>query len=232
MGTRATSLGDDLVMAINYVLQDQFLDKFFSTRFANDFYLTGGTALARFYFNHRESVDLDLFTNNQAIDFSQINFTVLKIFQDLGFTIKNQVTTDTFLEYIGQNPADETLKVDIVKDIPRHFGEISNRDKIRLDSLENIGSNKVLAIFGRIALKDFIDLFFILKQTDLKFDDLFSMAKQKDLGLSEFWLAEAVRNIEKLEVYPVMLKEIDKNELKQFFLKLSRDLLTKVKPTE
>ena len=151
-------------MTINYALQDQFLDQFFSTRFANDFYLTGGTALARFYFNHRESVDLDLFTNNKAIDFSQINFTALRIFRDLGYTIKNQIVTDTFLEYIGQNSAGETLKVDIVKDIPRHFGDISNRGKVRLDSLENIGSNKILAVFGRIASKDFIDLFFILKQ--------------------------------------------------------------------
>ena len=219
-------------MAINYSLQDQFLDKFFSTRFADDFYLTGGTALARFYFNHRESVDLDLFTNNKAIDFSQINFTVLKIFRDLGFTIKNQITTDTFLEYIGQNSADETLKVDIVKDIPRHFGEIVNRGKIRLDSLENIGSNKILAVFGRIASKDFIDLFFILKQTGLQFDDLFTMAKQKDLGLTEFWLAEAIGNAEKLEVYPVMLKTIDKTELKLFFMDLSRNLLAKIKPAK
>ena len=28
------------------------------------FYLTGGTALSRYYFNHRFSADLDLFVNN------------------------------------------------------------------------------------------------------------------------------------------------------------------------
>jgi len=36
-----------------------------------DFYLTGGTALSRFYLNHRYSDDLDFFIN-QAPDFKKI----------------------------------------------------------------------------------------------------------------------------------------------------------------
>ena len=66
-------------MAVNYTLQDKFLAQFFSDSLSSDFYLTGGTALARFYFHHRESVDLDLFTNNSKIDFSQISFWLIKL---------------------------------------------------------------------------------------------------------------------------------------------------------
>lgn len=40
-------------------------------------------------------------------------------------------------------------KIDIVKDVPMHFGTFYMKDFVRVDSLENIGSNKVLAVFGR-----------------------------------------------------------------------------------
>jgi len=47
-----------------FALQDRFLERFFAGAPGRYFYLTGGTALARFYFHHRESLDLDLFTND------------------------------------------------------------------------------------------------------------------------------------------------------------------------
>ena len=64
----------------------------------------------------------------------------------LKLDIIKQVTTDTFLQFIWKNEQGNQLKVDVVKDIPRHFGEMKMHGKIRLDSLENIGSNKILAI--------------------------------------------------------------------------------------
>jgi predicted nucleotidyltransferase component of viral defense system len=44
-----------------YLLQDKFLTWF--RLFQLPFYLTGGTALGRFYLNHRYSEDLDFFVN-------------------------------------------------------------------------------------------------------------------------------------------------------------------------
>ena len=44
-----------------YRLQDKVLNKL-TGRYGN-LYLTGGSALGRFYLNHRYSDDLDLFTN-------------------------------------------------------------------------------------------------------------------------------------------------------------------------
>lgn len=60
-------------MQANFALQDRFLGRFFASPLAEHFYLTGGTALARFYYNHRESLDLDLFTNDFGQDFAQVN---------------------------------------------------------------------------------------------------------------------------------------------------------------
>lgn len=80
-------------------LQDRFLERFFSSRFGKDFYLTGGTALARFYFFHRESVDLDLFTNNRKINFTQVSLWVHQIAKQLKFKLINEVNTEDFLQY-------------------------------------------------------------------------------------------------------------------------------------
>ena len=41
-------------------LQNEFLKAFFARE--NSFFLSGGTALVGFYFGHRETHDLDLFT--------------------------------------------------------------------------------------------------------------------------------------------------------------------------
>ncbi len=43
-------------------LQQDFLVRFFAVPVGQRFWLTGGTALAAFYFHHRVSDDLDLFT--------------------------------------------------------------------------------------------------------------------------------------------------------------------------
>lgn len=232
MGLRAKCLAKPISMSVNYNLQDKFLDKFFSSKFAGDFYLTGGTALARYYFNHRESVDLDLFTQNQDVDFNEVNFVVLKILDSLGLIITKQVVTETFLQYICRDSKKSPIKVDLVKDIPVHFGKILIRGKIRLDSLENIGSNKILAILGRTDAKDFVDLYFILNETKLKFDYLFNSAKKKDLGLSELYLASSMRQIEMVNIYPSMLRDLNKTDLVKFYQNLSKKLLTKIKPKE
>lgn len=213
-----------------YKLQDDFLEIFFSESFASDFYLTGGTALSRFYLNHRLSDDIDLFTQNQKIDFSHVNSLVLIILNKLNLKIVKQVNTDTFLQYITENQSGSVLKIDFVKEIPGHFGEFKMIGKNRIDSLENIGSNKVLTIFGRRDSKDFIDLYFILQKTKLKFDYLYGLAIQKDLGLSEFYLANSMRQIGDISIYPKMLVKLDKNKLIKFYTNLAEKLMKRVKP--
>ncbi len=217
-------------MSANIALQDRFLELFFAGPLAEHFYLTGGTALARYYFHHRESLDLDLFTNNFEQDFTHVNQVILGILHTLGLRITSQVATATFIQYIVTDTDGNALKIDLVKDVPVHFGSLVERSGIRLDSLENIGSNKVLAVFGRTDAKDFIDLYWILHHTELKFDPLFRQAKQKDLGLSELYLAYALQNVEKIRLFPRMLQSLPWEDVKTFFQTLARELLRGIKP--
>ncbi len=92
-------------MDANAAIQDQFLAQFFASVVADGFYLTGGTALARFYFHHRESIDLDLFTNEPDADFDAVNRAVLGILQALDLRIQSQVTTQivAFFEVLARD---------------------------------------------------------------------------------------------------------------------------------
>jgi predicted nucleotidyltransferase component of viral defense system len=77
-------------MKILTKLQLNFLKAFFKTHLKRDFFLTGGTALAEFYLEHRLSEDIDLFTTNQEVDFTQVNAEVIKIINFLQAKIKHQ----------------------------------------------------------------------------------------------------------------------------------------------
>ncbi len=111
-------------MNANFALQDRFLKRFFAGPLGEHFYLTGETALARFYFYHRESLDLDLFTNDFGQDFAQVNQVILGILHALTLRITSQVFTDTFIQYIVTDPDGNSQKVDLVKDVPVHFGSL------------------------------------------------------------------------------------------------------------
>lgn len=217
-------------MAINYKLQDKFLESFFSDRFGTDFYLTGGTALARFYYHHRESLDLDLFTQNQNLDFSDLRRLVQNIALSMKLKTINEVTTNSYLQFIFNKNSGGQLKIDFVREIPLHFGHFVMKKNVRVDSLENIGSNKILAVFGRTDQKDFIDLYYILNNSNLTFDYLLSLAKKKDLGLNEFYLANSINQFEKSTEMPKLLKSMDLKKYRKFYRELTRKLLLSVKP--
>lgn len=160
-----------------------------------DFYLTGGTALGRYYLNHRYSDDLDFFVNDNPAFKSQLDL-ILKEFR------KNKISYDV-------SNADEgfarlfvteggcILKLDFVNDIPFHSGNIIESDLfIRTDSIINILSNKISAL-GRLAPKDVIDIIFIADSYSFDWKDIIHDAAEKDVWVNPPGVAEI------LEQFPV-----------------------------
>lgn len=141
--------------------------------------------------------------------------------------IRSQTYNEIFLENKKEG---WKQKIDIVQEQPKHFGEIVHIDNIAVDSLVNIATNKILAVFGRLEPKDYIDLFVIFTNTTLSFDELFTLAKQKDTGLSEFYFANTISEVDKFETLPKMKIPFDKEAFVQFYKNLSKNLLLKIKP--
>ncbi len=80
------------------------------------------------------------------------------------------------------------------------------------------------SLFDRSEAKDFVDIFFIVKEL-FPFSALLENAKQKHVGLDDYWLAVAMMKVEELGPLPRMVKPITKEELKEFFHSSARKLM-------
>lgn len=222
-------------LATNPILtsyQTKLLKLFFAQDFAETFFLTGGTALAAFYFGHRLSKDFDLFSIEE-FDAEALYRTVNLLAQETGASLGVKVKSQTYNEIYLENKEEGWVqRLDFVHEQPVRFGEIQEIEGIRVDSLENIATNKILTIYNRLEPKDYIDLYLILQKTGLKFDELFTLAKKKDAGLFEFYFAQSLDNLEKIGPLPEMKVEFNKEKMLAFYRKLQKELLLRLKPAE
>lgn len=210
-------------------LQEVALQNFFANPIGQFYFLTGGTALSGFYFYHRESIDLDLFTF-ETIEIEPVRQIFERIAKQAGLSYDHRVATEGYHKFFLTGKKEE-LKIDLVKDQKVHFGDIKTFGKVRVDSIENIGSNKITAIFGRTEAKDFIDLYFILKKKLFTFQKLLQDAKKKDLGMNEFYLAHMLLEVKNLKNFPKMVVPFNKDHMKRYFIALANNLLLQAKPT-
>ena len=155
-----------------YALQDEVLALVFKVE--NEFYLTGGTCLSRFYLEKRYSDDLDFFTNSS----SRYSFAVKTIKNELMkcFDVKMEVDSKDFVRF----RINDFLQVDFVNDIASRYKEVVlTKDNFLIDNIENILSNKITAVMGRDNPKDVFDIYLIAKNYDFSWEDILNSAHNK-----------------------------------------------------
>lgn len=193
-------------------LQQRALDAFFKVpELRQKFYLTGGTALAAYYLEHRFSDDLDFFTHTAVI--SDEDLTAQSAFQDAGITVVRDRSSPTFRRYL----LDGGLRVDLVRDIDFRVGAPELRGAIMVDTPKNIAVNKVTALYGRLDPKDYVDFYFLMQTYAFDLMELLKLAQQKDAGLEYFQWAKVIADAETLTVLPRMIKPLKLDALKIFF---------------
>ncbi len=155
-----------------YELQDRVLDKVFAIE--DEFYLTGGTALSRFYEAKRYSDDLDFFTNNST----RFNFAVKNIVAELSkeFDLEYELDSRDFIRV----KIDSLLQVDFVNDrVPRYKEPKVLENGYKIDTIENILSNKITAVMGRDNPKDIFDIYLISSHYDIDWEEILNSAQEK-----------------------------------------------------
>jgi len=142
-----------------------------------EFYLTGGTALSRWYLHHRFSDDLDFFVNGAA-DFSdQVDRAIASI-NNSGIIVVIDKKAEDFVRIYCSAPETE-LKVDFVNDVPYHSGTTERVDIFpRIDGWWNILSNKITAL-DRREPKDVADLLFLCRAYSFEWEKVFQEALKK-----------------------------------------------------
>ena len=140
--------------------------------------LVGGTALA-LQIGHRKSIDLDFFGK---IDFNSV-YTA-KTFANF-----NKVVILKSSKNINIFSIDD-VKVDFVNyDYPWLQDKLVING-IRLAGFEDIGAMKLAAITGRGSRKDFIDIYFLLQQYELK--ELIHFYNKKYFDGSEYMVLKSL----------------------------------------
>lgn len=195
----------------------------------NNFYLTGGTALSAFYLYHRKSDDLDFFTTTPEliIPFSQALEDNLK---KEGLKVKRLRKFQSFIELSVISSQERTV-IHLSLDSPYRFQPLILSSKypgLKIDSLIDIASNKTLALFGRATPRDFIDLYFLNKETFSQ-EKLIALAKKKDPGFDLYWFGVALERInsfskETADMH-LLLKPLKIKELKNFFRQWRKEII-------
>ena len=188
------------------------------------FYFTGGTPLSVFYLAHRISEDLDFFSE-QEIYLPSIERFIGKIKQKL-----NLVKID-YRKFLGLHSfylffdKDNYLKIDFsYYPFPRIAKGIKYKN-IVVDSLYDIAVNKVHTISMQARARDFIDVYFIIKEKGYNFEKLLMDAKAKfDWHIDSIQLGTQLIKATEVKDYPLMLKKIDHKEWQNFFIEEAKKL--------
>lgn len=206
-------------------LEEQTLKAFFShPDLKEHFYLTGGTALAAFYLGHRYSEDLDLFTHTLPLDVAGPFFE--DAMKDAGLAAVKERSSSTFRRYYVEG----SLMVDLVHDIPFRVEAPQLKGSFMVDSLLNIAVNKVTAVYGRLDVKDYVDLFFLKQPLNYNILNLIKLAEGKDGGMHPFHWARIIVDVETFDYLPRMIAPLTLDELKKFFFGLRDEILISLKP--
>ena len=174
-----------------------------------DFYLAGGSALA-LYYGHRFSVDLDWFAES---------FSYTPVFREklskLGKLSVESEGEKTF------NGALNGVKISFFEyPYPLISSKTQYKDNIYLASRPDIAVMKLEAVARRGTYKDFVDIYFLLKEYNL--DQLLDFLGKKFTGVeyNETHLLKSLTYFEdaKKSEFPEMIKPVNWEDIKKFLL--------------
>lgn len=159
-----------------YQLQDKFLRWW--TKLELPFYLTGGTALGRYYLGHRYSEDLDFFVNSDP----KYKGYIFKINKEIhkSFDVNNEQSlySDDFTRIFIKGD-EGFLKIEFVNEVPYRSGDPIRMSFGLLDTPLNILSNKLTAMISRDEPKDLYDIIHFALNYSFNWPDVFNEAKNK-----------------------------------------------------
>lgn len=190
------------------------------------FYLTGGTALAEFYLQHRLSKDIDLFTEKQEVDQKPIEAFLKKSSPALGVKKIKRSQFLGLVSYLLIYKDKKELKVDFnFYPFPR-IKKGTKYKNLEVDSLYDIAVNKLHTLFMKPRSRDYIDLYFVLRQKKYSLKRLILDAKAKfDWHIDKINLASQFIRVKDSEEEPSkMLVPFKRKEMEEFFLKLAKSL--------
>lgn len=192
------------------------------------YYWTGGTVLSEFYLHHRESYDIDLFTEKEEVNLPSVSKFISIAGKKLDAAQTSHARFLGLQSFHLSFAKGESLKVDFnYYPFPRiNIGRKWNG--IAIDSLQDIAVNKVHTIAMRPRERDYIDLYFILKDhvnALIAVRELIGLAKAKfDWHIESHQLGENFSKVVTVKDIPKMLLPFKRDKMVDFYLALAKSL--------
>ena len=188
----------------------------------NEFYLAGGTGLA-LQIGHRDSVDFDFFTNN-SFDPNKLIKKLTKIFDRNSFKVIQ----------IEKNTLSILLNLEIkISFMTYDYSVVSpfiSTEYLNIASIPDIACMKLSTIMQRSALKDYVDLYEIMKIYTL--EQLLSFTKKKYPMIDSTIILKSLSYLEDIVDEPLIYKNEESkpsiNVLKQFFQNEVKKYINKI----
>ena len=206
--------------------QQKTLADFKRSNLNKKFYLSGGTALAEFYLHHRLSEDLDFFTQDE-LDLEQLKKFINSVAKKTKLTeVEYQHGFGLYTFFLKDKEKNLKHKIDFGQYPFAPIEQLRSYEGILIESLFDIAVNKAHTIAFRPRLRDFIDLYFITQQNpDWSFEDLLKRSFEKfEMSADALQVGQNLLEVEKQIDMPIMIKKVNLNKVKEFFLNEAKDL--------
>lgn len=185
------------------------------------FYFTGGTALAAFYLNHRESEDLDFFSESNFE-----NPLTDKFIDHIASILKSNVRltqiNDTRIYELSEGKK-LIIKIDFNFYPYNRLKKGLKFQGVDIDSLLDIAINKLQTIVSRTQVKDFVDLYFLLQKFSF-WDLLYGVKKKFRLDDDLVLLSSNFLKVEEFDTLPKMLVPLTLKQLKDFYREMAKKI--------
>ena len=190
--------------------QLQAIDAVARSKLASEVVFGGGAALAVRHLHHRRSEDLDFFLPRELED------------GELRPLTRSLVSGGVRIDEQQVGPRRTLLLLRESKEIV----ESTSRGLV-VESLLDMTVNKVQALLTRFRPRDFIDLYFLLREgPELDLNRLLDLVRAKfDVGADRLALAHRMLLASGIDELPAMLRPVAQDELVAFFESQARALV-------
>lgn len=183
----------------------------------------GGAALAVLYLHHRKSEDLDFFTTRQ-VEPAELG-PLSRALKKKGYALDVEVVGPR-TSLILEARARPVGRIDFAFYPFDPVGVRTRWHNMTVESLEDMTVNKLQAVLSREQPRDFVDLFFLLREGPIRdLDALLDLVRAKfDVGPHRLGLAARLLLVREMGDFPRMIRKVKRSEVVAFFEARAREL--------
>lgn len=187
----------------------KLIEKIKNRSWLSPYYLAGGTALA-LHLGHRTSIDLDFFTESEMEE-----MTIVDYLRTAGALRLDQMGGGTIVGNL------DGVRISFFKYPYRLLDSLTEWNGLKVASVLDIALMKIVAILQRGSIKDFIDMFFIVREFK-SIDDLLPELSEKYIGV-QFNTNHILRSLcyfedAEKEPMPSMIAPCNRQDVKEYFV--------------